>query len=226
MTTATNIHAPEAPRDFTTNSDFEYWWTIEGEWVEEPNERRNGWSGVVMVRDHKTLYYVKRQFNHRCYTVRHPFGWPTVSREWHYLKRLERLGLTAPEPVFHGTRRVSGGIEAVLVTRELRDFVSLDKLSGLSSQQMSRLTDMLGDELGKLHRAKLQHSCLYDKHVMVRWDGDTPRVALIDLEKMRSRLTVGNAARHDLKQFQRRQKLISPTEWPRLEQAHRRSLSR
>ncbi len=224
--TAADANVLPSPHDFTLNSDFEHWWTTDGKWVEEPNERRNGWSGVMRIRQHDSLFYVKRQFNHLCYTFRHPFGWPTTSREWHYLCRLEQIGLTAPEPVFHAVRRVSGGAtEAVLVTRELRDFVSLDTLTDTTAQQRTLLAQTIGDKLGRLHRARLQHSCLYDKHVMVRWDGETPAIALIDLEKMRTRLTCASAARHDLEQFRRRQHLFNAEEWEQLAGAHQRSLA-
>lgn len=225
MTIAANANASTPSHDFTLHSDFEHWWTTEGKWVEEPNERRNGWSGVMRILEQDSLFYVKRQFNHLCYTFRHPFGWPTTSREWHYLRRLEQIGLAAPKPVFHATRRVSGGgTEAVLVTRELRGFVSLDTLTNTTAQQRTQLAQTIGDKLGRLHRARLQHSCLYDKHVMVRWDDETPTIALIDLEKMRTRLTSASAARHDLEQFQRRQHLFSAKEWEQLVNAHQRSL--
>lgn len=225
MTVATNVHTLDGLCDFTMSNDFEHWWTIGGEWVEEPNERRNGWSGMMRVRDHYSLFYVKRQFNHQCRTWRHPLGWPTTSREWHYLHRLKRLGLAAPEPVFHATRKVSGGTEAVLVTRDLRNFAALDTQNDLTSQQRLSLAETLGRELAKLHRARLQHSCLYDKHIMVRWDQQSPVIALIDLEKMRSRTSAARAADHDLEQLKRRQHLFSAEEWGALTRTHQHHLA-
>jgi hypothetical protein len=82
------------------------------------------------------------------------------------------------------------------------------------------LTREIGSCLGVLHRAALQHSCLYDKHVMVRWNGDQPEVALIDLEKMRKRLRAPAAAKHDLEQLRRRQSVLDGAAWAVLLQAH------
>jgi len=224
MTAATNIGVSDARYDFVMSDDFEHWWTIAGKWVEEPNERRNGWSGMMRVPDATGLLYVKRQFNHLCRTPRHPFGWPTTSREWHYLHRLQGIGLTAPQPVFHRIRRVSGGTEAVLVTRELHGFASLDTQTTLTAAQRLLLAETLGVQLARLHRARLQHSCLYDKHVMIRWDRERPQVALIDLEKMRTRFTVKAAVRHDLEQLQRRQRIFADSEWQALLRSHRNAL--
>lgn len=193
--------------------DFAYWWNVAGEWVETPNRRRNGWSGVLRVSQRGGVVYVKRQCNHLCRTMSHPLGWPTASREWFFLQRLRRLGIRVPAPLFHGTRRTAVGIEAVLVTAELNGFASLAAQAVLTRTQRMRLADEVGQVLAVLHGARLQHSCLYDKHVMVRWQGDTPEVALLDLEKMRIRLTKHGAARHDLDQLWRHQRIWSADEW-------------
>lgn len=200
--------------------DFLWWWTADGEWVEPPNERRNGWSGVVQVVTEGRLYYVKRQRNHLCRTLRHPFGWPTTSREWHYLHRLRTLGIGAPVPVFHATRKTSQGIEAVLVTEELRGYRDLSLFVGLTSEARHRLAQAVGSMLGCLHRARLQHSSLYDKHIMIRATENAFVPALIDLEKMRGRLTSRGAAEHDLEQLQRRQKIFDAADWQVLRTAH------
>lgn len=204
--------------------DFGYWWSVAGEWVEPPNERRNGWSGMLRVRDGDRLYYVKRQRNHLCRTLLHPFGWPTASREWHYLDRLRRIGVGVAQPVFHGVRATPEGQEAVLVTEDLAGFTALSAQTSLDAVQRMKLAHELGRSLGILHRARLQHSSLYDKHVMVRWEGAGVEIALIDLEKMRGRLTRGAAARHDLEQLRRRQKVLDDEAWAALEAAHARSM--
>ena len=194
-------------------ADFAYWWNVSGEWVEAPNERRDGWSGMMRALVDGDTFYVKRQRNHLCRTWAHPFGWPTASREWHYLERLGELGLGRPVPVFHGVRKTPDGLEAVLVTRELGGYQDLAAQQDLDAGKRQRLAEAIADTLAILHRARLQHSSLYDKHVMIRWEGDAPSVALIDLEKMRSRLTRGAASRHDLEQFKRRQKVFDENDW-------------
>lgn len=205
--------------------DFDYWWNVAGEWVEEPNRRRKGWSGMMRVLSEGRVHYVKRQLNHLCRTWRHPFGWPTTSREWHYLKRLRELGIGAPSPVFHGVRRTPQGVEAVLVTEDLTGYADLTGWRDLPADERGRMATVIGEMLGRLHGARLQHSCLYDKHVMVRRHGDSFEAALIDLEKMRPRLTTGLAAGRDLEQFRRRQGLFGDAEWGALLAAHARTLS-
>lgn len=207
-----------------SDRDFGYWWNVPGDWVEPPNERRNGWSGMLRVRDGGTLYYVKRQRNHLCRTVAHPLGWPTASREWYYIDQLRRIGLHVAEPVFHGVSTGPEGKDAVLVTRELAGFTALSELTSLDHGQRITLARALGHSLGVMHRARLQHSSLYDKHIMVRWHADRPEIALIDLEKMRRRPSRRAAARHDLEQLRRRQGILGDEEWAVLEDAHERGL--
>lgn len=204
--------------------DFAYWWSVPGDWVEPPNERRNGWSGMLRVAHEGRVVYVKRQRNHLCRTWRHPFGWPTASREWSYLQKLSELDVPAPKPVFHGSRPTEQGIEAVLVTEELTGFTDLDHQPGLDESALDKLADEAGAVVGRLHRAGLQHSCLYGKHIMVRWRDGQPEVALIDLEKVRRRLSARTAARHDLEQLQRRQSLLTGAHWQRFLETHARAM--
>ena len=220
MSTATQ--AWEQPD--TCSSDFAFWWNVAGEWVEAPNERRSGWSGMLRVRYQGRTVYVKRQHNHLCRTLSHPLGWPTASREHSYLHRLNTLQLGAPTPIFHGTVRHPDGTDAVLVTEELQDFLPLSAQTELDPARRTTLAQEVGNVLGTLHRARLQHSCLYDKHIMVGWQEDAPEIALIDLEKMRPRLTGRAAAKHDLKQLKRHQAIWSENDWNALEISHQFAL--
>lgn len=170
-------------------------------------------------------YYVKRQRNHLCRTLAHPFGWPTASREWHYLQRLGELGLGRPVPVFHGVRKTTAGTEAVLVTEELRAYRDLAAQTALAVGARKRLAEVVGEQLANLHRARLQHSSLYDKHIMVKWQDEQPMIALIDLEKMRTRLSPAAASRHDLEQLKRRQKVFDEADWFALMSAYRSRFS-
>lgn len=206
---------------------FDHWWTLPGDWVEEPNERRNGWSGVIRAMTEHGLVYVKRQRNHLYRSLRHPLGWPTASREWYFLLKLRTLGIAAPAPVFHAVRHTPDGIEAVLATAALENYQPLNELEALPADQRAIIAETLGEMLGRLHRERLQHSCLYDKHVMVRLHRDAPpEVALLDLEKMRRRLTPTLAARHDLAQLRRRQRLFGDDDWARLLACHGRSFTK
>lgn len=209
-----NDPAPALP------TDFEGWWNVPEQWVEEPNQRRNGWSGMIRLRIGSQTYYVKKQCNHLYRSVRHPFGWPTVIREYENIVRLKSLGIRIPEPVFQGVRKRGEGLEALLVTEELTGFTSLGDQTGLDQASRETLAREVGRVLGIMHRAHLQHSCLYDKHIMIRWQDGTPEIALIDLEKLRKPLFPWRAARHDMEQLKRRQSVWSDHEWKLLEESH------
>ncbi len=204
----------------TLPTDFEGWWNVPEQWVEEPNQRRNGWSGMIRLRIDAQTYYVKKQCNHLYRSVRHPFGWPTVIREYENIVRLKSLGIRIPEPVFQGVRKRGEGLEALLVTEELTGFTSLGDQTGLDQASRETLAREVGRVLGIMHRAHLQHSCLYDKHIMIRWQDGTPEIALIDLEKLRKPLFPWRAGRHDLEQLKRRQSVWSEREWKLLEESH------
>ncbi len=201
--------------------DFAGWWNAPGEWVEEPNQRRSGWSGMMRLRHNGRTYYVKKQCNHLCRTLRHPFGWPTVSREYANILRLLALGITVPQPVFHGERKTAAGVQAVLVTEELVGYADLETQDNCTPEEKSRLASAVGRMLGRMHRHQLQHSSLYDKHIMVRWQDGWPEIALIDLETLRRAWLPGRAARRDLKQLKRRQNIWQAADWALLEEAHR-----
>ena len=204
---------------------FDFFWRQQGEWVEEPNRRRNGWSGMIKLTMGEKTYYVKKQCNHLNRSLQHPTGWPTVSREHQNIIRLNQLGIGTPRPVFHGVRRTSSGLEAILVTEELVGFRSLDHLHDLTSEQKAALAREVGRILGIMHRAHLQHSCLYDKHIMARWNNQEPEVALIDLEKLRKPLLFWRASPHDMDQLKRHQTLWNAEEWQRLMQSYEQSIS-
>lgn len=202
-------------------SDFAGWWAAAGEWVEAPNQRRSGWSGMMRLRHGERIYYIKKQCNHLCRTLLHPFGWPTASREYHNILRLRRIGVPVPQPVFHGSRRTAEGLEAVLVTEELVGYADLESQDARTPAEKSLLAAAVGRVLGRMHRYQLQHSSLYDKHIMVRWQDGRPEIALIDLETLRQAWWPGRAARRDLKQLRRRQKIWQAADWALLEEAHR-----
>lgn len=204
----------------TLPTDYDGWWNAPGHWVEEPNVRRNGWSGMMRLRIGDTLYYIKKQCNHLCRTLDHPFGWPTASREYVNIGRLQALGIVVPTPVFHGARRTVEGHEGLLVTKELAGFASIDTQPALDAARTRKLAETCGRVLGIMHRAGWQHSCLYDKHIMVRWTDEQPTVALIDLEKLRKPLLPGKAARHDLDQLKRHQSVWTENDWKALLAAH------
>lgn len=218
--------AGSGPRE---SHPFDYWWSLPGDWVEAPNRRREGWSGVVRAIVEGEEVYIKRQCNHLYRSLRHPLGRPTASREWLHLQRLASLGIPAPTPLFHGSRRTAEGMQAVLVTAALNGYRALDALDAQAAgpaTERRAVAAAIGHTLGRLHRARLQHGCLYGKHVMIRFDAARiPQVALLDLEKMRRRLSSGQAARHDLAQLKRHQHYLTADDWQTLTDTHARTLA-
>jgi len=194
-----------------TSLGFDHWWNTKGPWVEEPNERRSGTSGVQKVMQGDTLFYVKRQIGHTYRSLRYPFGRPTVIREGKALDRLYALGVKAPETVFYGARKVNGQWQGLLVTRELTGFRDLDTWladqSNLSQENHLVILTNLAVMLAKLHRGRQQHGCMRAKHVFINPSVidkfSNFELALLDLEKSRPRLSKGRAARHDVRQLRR-----------------------
>jgi len=218
-------------------STFERWWNAQGEWVEEPNLRRAGESGVKRLRlgdSRLPLLYCKRQTGHLYRSLGHPFGRPTALREYHALRALERLGIRVPRVVYCAAQRPQGQWRALLVTEELSGFVSLEQWyhgtarsvgEALRHQVLRRLAEMLA----RLHRAGWQHGCLYPKHIFVRVEGEGDRaqveVALLDLEKCRRRLSCRRASRRDMAQLRRHAEPMPDADWFRLEAEYRQALA-
>ncbi|AYC34164.1 InaA protein [Pseudomonas cavernae] len=207
---------------------FDFWWQQRGEWVEAPNQRRGGESGVMRLRaDDGRLLYAKRQVGHLYRSLRYPFGRPTVLRERDALKAFRRLGVTVPNLVYCGAQQEPDhDWRALLVTEALEGFVDIDAWYAAGGRERhgeavhQRLLQRLSELLARLHRARWQHGCLYAKHVFVRVresEGGQPQVevALLDLEKSRRRLSRGRAARHDLRQL-RRHSSWNAADWQQL----------
>ncbi|HEX5843471.1 MAG TPA: lipopolysaccharide kinase InaA family protein [Pseudomonas sp.] len=195
------------------STDLEAWWQLQGEWVEEPNDRRGGCSGVQRITQDGRLLYIKRQTNHTYRSLLHPLGRPTVLRERDALLSAAKAGVTVPEIVYCGAERGPEGWRALLVTVALEGFEPLDtwhanrRHEHYAAALQQQLLQQIASSLARLHLARRQHGCLYAKHIFVRIDdtGDGPscRVALLDLEKSRKRLTSNQAALHDMLQLRR-----------------------
>jgi len=206
---------------------FDYFWNQRGEWVEEPNVRRGGESGVQrVVGSGGQLLYAKRQTGHIYRSWLHPFGRPTVLREQDALIGLTALGVRVPEMVFCGAQRDPvHKWRALLVTKSLDGFEEIEHWYAGGGRERhgevvhERVLKELAENLARMHKGRWQHSCIYIKHVFVRVSGEgeaaTVEVALIDLEKCRQRLTAQRAAAHDMKQL-RRHSSFSDTDWKNL----------
>lgn len=212
-------------------SDFDNWWLAEGQWVEAPNLRRGGDSGVQLIVRGNEVLYSKRQSGHLYRSLRHPWGQPTALRELHAYRALADLGLAVPQVVYGAARKTPAGWQALLVTRRLEGYCSLGEwyagpAAAASEQLRLAVLERLAACLAQLHRHRWQHGCLYAKHIFVAAAGDgSPRVALIDLEKARRRLTVAGASRRDIGQLARHRGAMPVADWAFLLAAYRRALA-
>ncbi|RPH51003.1 MAG: inaA protein [Desulfobacteraceae bacterium] len=190
-------------------SSFELIWKIEGQFIEEPNYERGGWSGIVFhetrIQDGRQLrIIIKRQENHTFRSLLHPLrGTPTFFREYRNICRLEKKGIPTLEPLYYGERQINGNLQAVLVVRFLNGYRSLDDLlmeAGKNEKfEFKSALDPVAEMTAKIHSFRFQHNCLYGKHIFVKTEKNGPaKVRLIDLEKMHLGLSRFSVAVHDL----------------------------
>lgn len=216
-------------------STFERWWQARGEWVEAPNQRRGGESGVQRLHS-KTgpLFYLKRQTGHLYRSWLHPLGRPTVLRELHAMRALQRLGIRVPALVYGAAQQQAGQWRALLVTEALEGFISLEQWYASAAQQRDTplnrcMLQQLAAMLSRLHRAGWQHGCLYPKHIFIKshapGDGGGVEVALLDLEKSRRRLFSRSASRRDMGQLFRHRDGMPAADWHVLLEAYNRSMA-
>ncbi|MEX6502308.1 lipopolysaccharide kinase InaA family protein [Pseudomonas zhanjiangensis] len=206
---------------------FEQWWQLQGEWVEEPNRRRGGESGVQRLQlEQGRVLYAKRQVGHFYRSLRHPLGRPTVLRERDALLALARIGVKAPNLLFCEVRKDAAGTwRGLLVSEELEGFQEVNRWYAEGGRERfgpevnHRLLEQIAQMLARFHRAGWQHGCLYQKHVFVRVEQVGAQVeietALLDLEKSRRRLSRQRAARHDMLQLKRHSSWAAG-DWARL----------
>ncbi|CDM39457.1 lipopolysaccharide kinase InaA family protein [Ectopseudomonas oleovorans] len=206
---------------------FQYWWQQQGDWVEEPNARRGGKSGVQRLLDETGVLYAKKQIGHIYRSLLHPQGRPTVLRERSALLALDALGVPVPKLIYCGVERdPQQGWRGLLVTAELEGFMDIESWYAKGGREAcgeavhTELLQLVGATLARMHLGRWQHGCLYAKHVFVNLAGETPQVALLDLEKSRRRLTRAQAAQHDLPQL-RRHSPWSDADWQQLLQGYR-----
>jgi hypothetical protein len=189
---------------------FDQWLALPGEWVEEPNVRRGGESGVKRVMSSSgKLLYRKQQVGHIYRPLLHPFGYPTAMREKKVLLACAALDVIVPKLVFAECRKVDGTWQALLITEALEGFSSLEDCYARGDDRLwgellyQGVLQEVGACLARFNLGRWQHGCLRMKHVFVRVLGDKIEVALLDLEKSRQRLRARTAAEHDIQQLKR-----------------------
>ncbi|MCD6045486.1 MAG: lipopolysaccharide kinase [Gammaproteobacteria bacterium] len=167
---------------------------FETHWVEEPNQRRGGWSGVVRIalRDaagKEKVVFLKRQANHMCPSILHPIkGRPTFKREFCNIARFNKHQIPTVTPIYYSQR----GKEAILMTEELTGYRPLKEWfseweeKGFPERALrNRIIEEVARVVGKIHRYNYKHCCLVFKHVFLSLENNEVKVSIIDLEKLR-----------------------------------------
>lgn len=204
---------------------FESLWDVELDWFEEPNYRRGGWSGVsqhVLKRPEggSLVVFIKRQQNHNFKSLLHPIrGLPTTYREYRNIRRMKKYAFPCPDVVFYGHRNAGRHWQAVLITRSLTDYKTLEEcLNSIEQNDVvarRALLDSIAEMLSRIHGHYLRHGNLYAKHILVRikrlYSSNHDRSyefdsVVIDLERMRICFPLSRLALHDLDQLYRRWK--------------------
>ncbi len=175
-------------KDFLTENNlttFDDVWDAAKNWVEPPNYRRGGMSGVALLQLGTKTFFVKKQINHRCKTISKPvFGISTLEREVKNIINFQAHNIPTLEPVLFLKQGRGKHQKAILVTQELTGYIPLDKLlvnfEGSLALQC-QLIENIARAVAKIHHLGFVHSCLYAKHIFIRL-GDFD-IKFIDLEK-------------------------------------------
>ncbi len=174
---------------------FSELWELESEWFEEPNQRRNGWSGVIKysLTDDKgdaIPVFIKRQENHNHKTLLHPVkGVPTFRREYFNILRLQQKSVPTIEPLYYGERLIKGNAQSILITRSLEGYISFEELFELQklppADTLQKIMQTAGQTVRLMHNANYRHGALFPKHFFTRYSDNEVDVRLIDLEKLK-----------------------------------------
>ena len=217
--------------------DFDYWWQVQGDWVEPPNARRGGTSGVIRyIPETGPTLYIKRQEGHIFRSFRYPLGRPTCLREARALRHFHAMGFHVPVLRFFEARKKDKW-HAVLVTESLPpDFISLDNFypsprgQALTAAERHLLAESMATTLARLHKLRWQHSSLMPKHIFIRLTAtptadQPPRIelAFLDLERARRQPTGKRASRRDLHFLRKRMDFWSEEDWALFQKCYDRA---
>lgn len=210
-------------------SGFTDLWNLDASWVEPPNKRRKGISGVLTyelkIGDGSVQrIFIKRQENHNTRTLRHPIrGVSTFYREYNYVQKLLHAGVPVIEVLYYGQALTRSNQKAILVSRALEGYVSLEQWFALYEERkdpikVRSVLQAVVNAIRPMHQKGVRHGSLYGKHVFVRppVDGDTAgpavEVCLLDLEKARRPMFHNQMIEKDLSQLIRHTKGMTQEE--------------
>ena len=206
--------------------EFERWWATEGDWVEEPNQRRGGMSGVQRTQYNGKTVYVKRMTHHLFHSLRYPFGRPTVVREIAVIRDLEKAGVIVPKIVYGKALKIDGEWRALLVTEDMDGFISI--ADWYEQHAKTPFPDAIREGMLRavavafkgMHSVNRQHGCCYVRHIYVRTDGKE-QAGFLDLEKSRRRFNREKAINHDFRQLEKYLDPIPREDWEKVKAYYR-----
>ena len=190
--------------------NFDALWNVSVRIIDEPNLGRGGHSdvGILVLPaaegcEEKT-FFLKRQNNHNCRTLRHPFrGIPLAIREWVNLQRLKKGGVLTMDVACVGRDNAEND-RAILVTHALESYQPVSEWLSKELPVDDRRYGMraIGQLIGKMHGVGLMHGCLYSKHVFIS-KTFPQEIRFIDLEKC-TQIRSKNCGAKDIATFFRR----------------------
>ena len=169
-------------------------WNLDIPWFEEPNRRREQFSGVVRGefkdKDGNSVnLFIKRQQDFNNKSISHPFnGTPTFRREFTNLMRLNEAGMKSVVPIYYGESIDDGHHRAILITKELTGYVDAEEF--FSSDVDVKLRENVLREaayaIRQINNENYRHGSFYMKHVFIdTTNEEKPDICFIDFEKLR-----------------------------------------
>ena len=216
---AHHYHALLARQGLETFAGF---WNLPWDWVEDPNKRRNGWSGVS-----RHTFSDERGgplFDLREAAGESQLSFVASSAPWktHIFSRSLQL---APHEankcadsgaVFYGERQEGSKQQAVLATVALEGYSELNPLfqdPSLVTSVRQAILHRLAEVVQMIHRHHLQHNSLGGNHVMVKLEEDgTFDLRILDLEKTRHNFISMDIAVRELEKFIRHTPTLTTNE--------------
>jgi hypothetical protein len=201
-------------------NSYEKLWQLDLEPVDTPNRERGGWSSVcrlVLVGENaqEHIFYIKRQSNHLSRSWQRPLGEPTFAREYRNIKAYENNAIAALDAVYYSEVKSAGEYQAILITRSLDNYVPMDDVLGqwseLTVSERTEYLHVIAELIGRLHKARFTHHCLYPKHIYINLSL-VPSARLIDLEKTRYQWLRKRECIADLSALLRRCMIFSDSE--------------
>lgn len=207
-------------------ASFEQLWSLPRDFVEEPNIRRNGWSGTSIVRlknesGVNETFYLKRQENQARYSLRYITGAPTFRYEADALVMAQKQDWPSVDLIAYGSRvdPDTDATQTLLVTRALEQACMLSsERQGVDwNAHLSQLR-RAGERILAIHQDGWQHGALFPAHVFI--DLRSGEVGLIDFERARKKFSPKRAAYADFTQLIRRSAWLPDAALEALLEAH------